>query len=124
MPKWAGSLMLNRKDTKKLVSDLAKLNIEIGRKKSNIKAAQQELAEDITAKNYIEKQIKLKKTPIQVSDHALLRYMERHMEFDIQTLKESLLTDSVKKSIADGANKIKIKGISFVVRNNIIVTTY
>ncbi len=42
-----------------------------------------------------------------VSDHALLRYMERLYGIDIEACKKAILTDNVEKAIRAGASAVK-----------------
>jgi hypothetical protein len=57
-----------------------------------------------------------------ISDHALLRYMERKMGFDIEALKGQLLTKERIAAINAGASKIKVDGVEFCIRNKVITT--
>lgn len=58
-----------------------------------------------------------------ISDHAIVRYFERALGFNIQKIKEELLTDELKERIevvGDGA--YKSGDYNLIVRNNIVVT--
>ncbi len=63
--------------------------------------------------------VKLKPT---VSDHALIRYMERVLGFDIEKLREEILTPDIEAAINFGAAKVKIKGIEFRISQKTITT--
>ncbi len=58
-----------------------------------------------------------------VSDHAILRYLERKFKFDVNGIRNEILTDERKGAIKAGAIKIKVDGIDFVVKNGVIVTS-
>jgi len=66
----------------------------------------------------------VKNRETQITDHALLRYLERMLGFDIEALKRELLTDEVRRAIKAGARRVHIKGVTFVVSENRIVTIY
>lgn len=57
-----------------------------------------------------------------ISDHALLRYLERVMDVDISSLKLKLLTADVKDAIRAGASAVVVEGVRFKVQDNTIVT--
>lgn len=57
-----------------------------------------------------------------ISDHALLRYLQRTNIIDIQQLKTSLLSEEVVNAIYNGANKLIYNGLEYVIKNGKIVT--
>lgn len=57
-----------------------------------------------------------------VSSHALLRYVERVMGIDLKALERGLLSQEVRAAIRAGATRVTVDGISFVVKDNVIVT--
>lgn len=57
-----------------------------------------------------------------VSDHAVLRYMERAMGFDIVAIRRSILTPERVAAIKSGATTIKADNCSFKVQSNVITT--
>ena len=89
------------------------------------------LAENIAKKQKqikeIEKQIKsLQDIDIIISEHAILRYIERVMGIDIELIKKEILTDTLKeqfKTLGNGTypigNDVKVK-----IQNNTIVTVH
>jgi len=89
------------------------------------------LAENITKKlkqvKEIENQIKsLQDIDIIISEHAILRYIERVMGIDIELIKKEILTDTLKeqfKTLGNGTypigNDVKVK-----IQNNTIVTVH
>ncbi|GEC14267.1 hypothetical protein [Nitrobacter winogradskyi] len=64
---------------------------------------------------------------IRVSDHALLRFVERAGGLDIEALR-SALEGSLKRAvqaasdIGTGDLTIQADGLTYIVRNNVIVT--
>lgn len=59
-----------------------------------------------------------------MTDHALLRYIERVYKVDVEKIRDDAVTDMVKAAIAAGANVINIDGVKFLIKNGVIVTTY
>jgi hypothetical protein len=59
---------------------------------------------------------------IRITDHALLRYVERVFGIDVDALKREILTDGVAKGIEHGASTITVNGIQFRVKDRSIVT--
>lgn len=57
-----------------------------------------------------------------VSEHAVVRYLERHYNIDIDKIRDEILTDSVKSYIKAGAKAINVNGMSFKVEDNVITT--
>jgi hypothetical protein len=58
-----------------------------------------------------------------ITDHALLRYIERVHGVDVERLKAQILNDFVRSAIKGGANVIKTKECTFMVEHGRIVTT-
>lgn len=59
-----------------------------------------------------------------ITDHALVRYLERNGIINIQELKQNLLTDAVVNGLINGAKVVCIDGTDYVVSNGKVVTTY
>ena len=58
-----------------------------------------------------------------VSDHAVIRYLERRYNVDIEAIKDEMLTPQVCTAIRAGAEAISVNNIKFMVCNHTIVTT-
>lgn len=70
-----------------------------------------------------ELQRRLKPAPEpRVTDHALLRYIERVMEVDVEQLRENILTDNIKNALKAGATGVKVDGICFIAKEGVLVT--
>lgn len=63
-----------------------------------------------------------KNTVPTVSDHALVRYLERHHKFDLDKFRQEILSSQTIMAINAGAIQIKRNGIKFKVQNNVITT--
>ena len=60
---------------------------------------------------------------VKVSDHALLRYIERAMGVDLDKFRADILTEQNRKAIEfAGDCTIKSGGVEFVVKNRTVVT--
>lgn len=85
-------------------------NQEVSRLKENLEEVDSKIA-------------RLKSNPI-VSEHAVLRYVERAMEIDIDEIKRRILSDETKQRIQElGSGKFPIgDGLRAVVKGNVVVT--
>jgi adenylosuccinate lyase len=57
-----------------------------------------------------------------VTDHALLRYLERVHGVDVAAMKAHILTDNVTAAIHAGASSVIMDGVRFVIKGNALVT--
>lgn len=57
-----------------------------------------------------------------VTDHALVRYMERAYGFDMGKLRDEILTRERIGAINAGASRIKVNGLTFRIANKAVVT--
>jgi len=57
-----------------------------------------------------------------VSDHALLRYIERAHGIDIEALRDKVLTPNVITAIKTGASAVKSPIGTMVIKGNTVVT--
>lgn len=63
-----------------------------------------------------------KRDPV-VSEHALLRYVERVLGVDLSAIKDRILTDQNKKAIDfAGSCRIKAEGVELVVKDRVVVS--
>lgn len=93
-----------------------KINNEVAYLQQQLSAKQKELAA-------IDKRIALEDKVPNVSDHALIRYLERVMGFDLNQVREKMLSTTVYSAIEAGADAVSIDNIKFVVKDKTIVTT-
>lgn len=56
-----------------------------------------------------------KRQPI-ISDHAVVRYIERVFGVDVDQIRAGMATDDVRSAIALGASSVTIEGIEFRIR--------
>lgn len=58
----------------------------------------------------------------QISDHALLRYMERVMGFDVEVVRKKMLKPEVISAVDAGAASVKIDGLEMKIKERVITT--
>lgn len=58
-----------------------------------------------------------------LTDHALVRYLERSGAVDVKAIRKNLLNESVALGLINGANKVMIGNFEFIVKNVKIVTS-
>lgn len=116
------------KDSQKLKgfqSRKAKLEVEIDELKEQQRGIQSKLSKAQNQLNGILGDIEaLKDKDIVISEHAILRYIERAMGLDLEQIKASILTDANKAAIKRLGNcKFPIgEGLKAVVKDNCIVS--
>lgn len=60
---------------------------------------------------------------IKVTDHAVIRYMERVLQFNVDSVRSSILTERNKKMIEFARDcRIKHDGVELVVKNGAVTT--
>jgi len=57
-----------------------------------------------------------------VSDHALIRYLERFHGFDLDKFRKEMLTEERYNAILAGCDEIKLDKVTFKVSGKVIVT--
>jgi hypothetical protein len=57
-----------------------------------------------------------------VSTHALLRYVERILDVDLDLLRQTILSPENRAAIEAGATRIKANGMTLVVKDKVVVT--
>jgi len=57
-----------------------------------------------------------------ISDHALIRYLERAHGFNLDKFRDEILNDNNIGIINSGASKIKANGVELVIRDKVVVT--
>lgn len=57
-----------------------------------------------------------------VSEHAVLRFLERRYKLDIEAIKAEILTPERIKMVEAGVREIAVDGVRFRIQNNTVVT--
>ncbi len=63
----------------------------------------------------------MRKKP-EISQHALLRYLERHYGLDLDAVRDEMLSAPVRAAIKSGAASVKIGGMKFLITNHVVTT--
>lgn len=63
----------------------------------------------------------IQKAP-RVSDHAVIRYLERKHGFSFEEVRDGLLTQTVKQAMEVGASAVKVDGMTLKIRGNCVTT--
>lgn len=56
------------------------------------------------------------------SDHALMRYAERVIGFDLDALRKEIMTENVVSALKAGATAVTVNGVKFVAKDCTLVT--
>jgi hypothetical protein len=59
-----------------------------------------------------------------LSDHALLRFIGRVYNIDLDAIKAKIMTPTVIQAIKNGATAITVEGIRFKISDNTLVTIF
>ena len=81
------------------------------------------LCPSISDETFEEAELK-KRNPNIISDHALVRYLDRVKGVDVDKMKQEMSTDILKSSVNQGATSVRIDGFTYVIRNKIVTTVY
>jgi hypothetical protein len=59
-----------------------------------------------------------------VSNHAILRFLERVHGVDVESVRKRILTPLVIEAVKAGATRITVEGVRFIIKNGVIVTAW
>jgi len=59
---------------------------------------------------------------VAVSDHAVLRYLERRYKTDVEAIRQEILTPCRVAAIKAGASQITVAGLTFKISDGVITT--
>lgn len=114
-------LLLEKKALNVLINSLQQdrnlINIEVKNLSQRMSILDQKIArESKKAKSNKEKRAA-------ITDHALLRYLERVHNFNIEEIKKQLLSDNVKTHVKRfKSGKVTENGITFIFKDGVIIT--
>jgi len=104
-----------------LNAQMTKLIEERNRTNEQIRSIAEKISNIDHQISSMKKSHKLNKTGI--TDHALLRYLERIHGFDVEEIRKELMTDSLRKCLQTyKTGKVTENGITYIFRDNAIVT--
>ncbi len=107
---------------KELQKTLPEKEAEFNASQSQTAAKQKQLQELRNTILNLQKELTTKNSSIGVSDHAVLRYLERKFNLDIESIRAEILTPTILDAINMGANSVKVNGMTFKVSNKTITT--
>lgn len=111
---------------KGLQTQKAKIDSRISLKKIEISSLQRELNEMEKSKRRIEEMISSfsEKQELIVSEHAILRYLERVKEMDLDKIISEIKSEKIMSlyNALGGSGKYPSRNFSIVVKDNVIVT--
>lgn len=59
---------------------------------------------------------------VRISDHAVIRYLERHYGFDFEKVRSEMMSPALETADAFGATFILSRGGKMVLREGVVVT--
>lgn len=111
------------RDLKQLETLKTKAQDEVNDYSKQIEALVQKRKESQTMLSDIQKQINEILSEVVVSEHAILRYFERVLGYDIEDIKNKILPEEIKPKIKELTNcEYPVDGFYIVSKNNKIVT--
>ena len=113
------------RELKQLQSRKAKLEVDVDAFKQDMIEKQKAHSKAVSQLQEVDKQIgSLQDLDVIISEHSIIRYMERAMGLDIDQIKDQILTEDMLISIkAMGSGKYPMReGLTAVVKDNTIVT--
>jgi hypothetical protein len=113
-----------------LIKDLKQLYIILNKLHGKISTVEKEINALITEKKLLEKQVSTTQkeinaitTNVVITDHAIIRYFERILGYDINDIKNKILPDHAKDSILQlGDCELVINNFKIVVQSSHVVT--
>jgi septal ring factor EnvC (AmiA/AmiB activator) len=92
---------------------------------ADLKRDRQQVTDQLnSARQALERQRSRKAAPAEpaVSSHALLRFIERVLEVNVDMIREHILSPDNRAAIAAGATKIIAGGVTLVIKDGVVVT--
>lgn len=105
---------------------LRKVDDELKILKNTQSVQAKRITELIKERDKLENEIKAQNLEVTISDHALVRYIERAYKLNIEGLKNEIIKSVVPEHIIalGGNGKHTYNGVTFVLQNYKIVTIY
>lgn len=121
---------LNDKTAIELEALIGRLDLRKGRIEHSLAALTQErrqVADELNRATQALVRLKAREKPRgaaspAISSHALLRYVERVLQIDLGMVETHILSPRNRAAIAAGATKIKSDGLTFVIKDGVVVT--
>ncbi len=113
---------------KSLQTRITKLKVTAEHQKRELTEAQNTYKKSIEALQKLDNELKSlqeSKKDLVITEHAILRYLERGLGIKIEDVKKQILTDTEKVMIKNGGNgkyPVGDMGLKVVVKNNSVVS--
>lgn len=112
---------------KKLNSQITKLSADIAAIKIEIATKQRELSEKVRSVNILRDEIRKLEgnNKVKLSEHAIVRYLERVKGVDISSIEQEIITEellSLVNSLGGTGTYPSKNGYSIIVKNNTVTT--
>jgi hypothetical protein len=75
-------------------------------------------------KKRLEDMLAASRDQITVSDHAVIRYLERRYGFDFEDVRTEILSPAVRRAVNAGAAGVKVTGGTFKIQDRTITTFF
>ena len=104
---------------------------EVSKLQSDLERTQRNLDNKLSQLDSVQKEVtRLENNELDVSDHAIVRYMERIMGIDTQMIRDAILTESVRQmhlKLGDGKYPAAVENddhCTVVIRSGVVITLY
>jgi hypothetical protein len=111
-----------RLQLKLLQKQLPEFEAETKRAQVSVSAKQKQLQKVRTEILNLQAELSSSSPDIGVSDHAVLRYLEKKFNLDIKSIRDEILTPMVRDCIKAGAISVNTCGMKFKVSDKTITT--
>lgn len=101
---------------------LAELTDEVVTLRAQIGRNDKERARLTAERTSLEQLIAARRDKVIVSDHAVIRYLERRHGFDFEDVRDEIVTPALIAAVNVGAAGIKVDGGTFKIRGRTVVT--
>jgi len=102
--------------------DIDKLQCSFDFTRENLQQANREHEINLNLMQPLQKELAAVTRDIKVSDHAVIRYLERAHNFDFEKVRSKILDDEARGMIHFGCTSIKKFNGKFIVKNDTIIT--
>jgi hypothetical protein len=103
-------------------SRLKTVSEEVEKMRNTVKVGQKKLAALESEERDLIKFLNTPSDHIGVSDHALIRYLERKYGFNFEDYRAEILTPERVAMIKAGVKTISVDGVKLKIENNVVVT--
>lgn len=119
---------LNSKTSQELEDLILRLDLRrdrIDHSLAELKRDRQQVADQLNNAKQALERLRSRKAALAepvVSTHALLRFIERVLEINVEMIREHILSPDNRAAIAAGATKIIAGGVTLVIKDGVVVT--